>query len=123
MVFINKKVKKLKDAEKEKKFKESGIRILRIVERYNRNGSIEYLEDIIKIPEMTTSKFEDLKDILIQVCEYWGLISRTGIPEKFFNITLDEARSFTSKPIYEKSLKYYLDNHDSVFWDYDKITA
>lgn len=108
-----------KDSEKDLKFAEAGLFVYRVVERKDRNGGIAYDGNIVKVPEITYSRFNYLKDILVEICDYWGILNKKNVSVEYYNIDLDEARRFTSKPIYEKSLKYILDNREDIFWDYD----
>lgn len=111
--------KKNKDSDKDKIFKENVIRILRIIERQDRDGSIEFLGDIIKVPEATHSRYNNLKSHLVAACIYWGIINYEDIPKDYYELNVQYVKSRTSKPIYEKSIKYYLDSRDDIFWNYD----
>lgn len=108
--------KKQRDITKEKDFISAGMKVFRFIERKDRLKEINIFETTASIPEMCMDSFNYLKEVLIECCCKWGIIEYCSIPDGYFELELSDIRKKVSKPTYERSVAYLLDNSKDLEW-------
>lgn len=113
--YHSSKEKQEKDAIKKAKFEENGIKLYTFVERCDRDLYYTIDDDVVYMPEFSIEYFEFLKNALIASLISLGIIS--DVSEETRSLCVEDFKYRVNKPIYEKSLKYVLDNRTDIFLD------
>lgn len=99
--------KKSKDLKKKNLWQENNYQVYIIKERNDRDLSISFVNDIVYVPEFIKENFEFLKNSFVDIFIKLGLLN--NISEDYYSLSLEDVEASIRRPIYEKSLQYYLD--------------
>lgn len=113
--------KRSKDIYKKQLLVNNGITLISLNEINDRFALVSFNGNDVSMPEFTVEYFDTLKANLLLIANHYSLIQ--GVSEEYESITLEEMRSQTRKPLYNRSLKYMLDQRSDIFWDYEKNTV
>jgi len=122
-VWHNKEDKREHDNYKDRVLQENGYTVYRIKERSDKILSVDYqYPNTAYTPTIREDNYDEVKKLFADILQNWGVVDSNNISKEYWNLSRLKVKSIISKPPYELSFKYFLENssYDKMSWDYNK---